>query len=114
MAVPVVISGTDPTNPKCAAHIVERLEQIERDTRAMHEEAGRLMVFVEAIRDVLIGQGRSFSSAQRDAAASRDAIRGLRSKLDEASSAAKSASQIIFDSRVIMSARFDWRPTSGR
>lgn len=104
----IVISGTDPTNPRCAAHIDERLAQMERDLAAMYQEAGRLMVFSESIRDVLrehqhVPDARAVDRAQ----AARARIARLRENLGEAEFDARRARAAIADSGVNMRARFN-------
>lgn len=110
----VPISGTDPTNPRNAADVLRRLEQIERDTLAMHDETARLLVFAGHVRDVLMGQGLSLAQAQAETTSVTDRIRALRTHLADASDSAGLAATRLHDTKVILSARFEWRPNSGR
>lgn len=114
MADTITISGTDPTNPRCAGDIAARLEQIERDTKAMADEAGRLMLFAGSIREVMTEQGVRPRSAQRAAEDTVARCKHLRRLLSEVSEAARTATVELLNTGVNPRARFEWRPTGGR
>lgn len=105
----VVISGTDPTNPRSVADILARLEQIERDAAAMANEAGRLSLYVGFTRDVLLDQGRPLGEAGEAVGGIGRRIHKLMDLLDEASECAKGAGQDLYDTGASRSARFAWR-----
>lgn len=107
----VVISGTDPSNPRSAKHIIERLQQIGRDTTAMHTEAGRLKQFASSIRDQLMQQGKTYDQACGTTKAILDEIERVRDALEGAHDATIRGCDAIYGSDVILSARFEWRPT---
>jgi len=106
----VAITGGSATNPRCARHIVERLNQIERDTLAMWEEAVRLRFFSD-LRQVMTDQGMSARVAQDATENVGSRIKALQEALAEASKAAELSSTAIYDSKVNLNARFEWRPT---
>lgn len=115
MALPnITVSGTDPTNPRCMAHIVTRLEQIERDTAAMRQEAGRLMMFAGRGRDVLLDHGRTDNQARAVVTPIVDKLRRLHTALHDVSGIAATAAGMVRDSGIPLNTRFEWRPTSGR
>lgn len=109
----VVISGTDPTNPRCAADIIMRLEQIERDTAVMAAEAGRLMVFSEFIREVLREeQGLADRAAVSRTVVARERITKLRTLLLSVSTSAAEAVAAVYESGVRPTTRWpEWKPT---
>lgn len=106
----IVISGTDPGNPRCAGHIEERLAQMERDLAAMYGEAGRLWMFADSIRDVLREQqGRRDADAVDQAQAVKARIARLREYLGQATLSATGCRSAIASSGVNMRARFGSR-----
>lgn len=108
----ITISGTDPTNPRCAGHIAERLTQMERDLKAMYEEAGRLCVFAGRIRDVLREeQGLSDHKATARAQAAVLQIGTLRERLGEGAVDARRSRDALSESGVNMRASFAWTPS---
>lgn len=107
----IVISGTDPTNPRNMGHIVERLEQIKRDTAAMAAEAQRLSAFVESCRDVLLDQGVRERAAVEQTSVIRREVDRLGKQLIAASVTCMHGIDAITDSKVNLKARFTWRPT---
>jgi hypothetical protein len=105
-----VISGTDPTNPRTAGHIVVRLEQIHRDTEAMAAEARRLAMFASSLRQVLADQGKSDRTAVIVCERLAGRCRKAADLLDAASEQTGRAAAEIRDSGARLSARFVWRP----
>lgn len=110
MSKVTVISGTDPTNPRTAGHIVERLEQIHRDAEAMADEARRLAMFAVSVQQVLRGQRKDERTVlivgQRLAGRCRKAA----DMLDAGSGQARRAAAEIRESGARLNTRFDWRP----
>jgi hypothetical protein len=95
MAGVTVISGTDPTNPRSAQHIVDRLEQIARDTAAMAEEARRLSVFAGGIRCVLLRAGIDDDEAVVETQSITRRCTEMAAKLDDVSSWSRVTSSLI-------------------
>jgi hypothetical protein len=105
----VVISGTDPQNPRKTADIVMRMEQLHRDIAAMHKEAGRLKAYSSTIRDVLMDQGVAEGPACDLTEAITSRIHDMRNGLREAHEGAARALDAIDESRVDKRALFVWR-----
>jgi len=111
MTETIVISGADPTNPRSMGHIVERLEQIKRDTAAMAAEVQRLSAFVGSCRDVLLDQGVKERAAAEQTSVIRKEVDRLSKQLIAASVTCMYGIDAITDSKVNLKARFTWRPT---
>lgn len=101
-----IISGTDPTNPRCARDIVDRLRQIERDTMAMRHEARRLYMFAGSVRSVLLSQGRGLPAAQSSTDEVVLLLKRLADRLDAAMSTAGIAVGVLEGTGVNMTTRF--------
>lgn len=112
MSRPVVISGTDPTNPRSAADIVERLEQIQAGLINMSTELGRLQVFASGIREVLhYEQSMPDKRASLIAAEVAREIELLRKDVDDvAFGRAQRAINAVAGCGVNLRAKFVWRP----
>lgn len=107
----VITSG--PNRPRSPAQVIERLEQIERDTHEMQDEAIRLAFSVD-LRQHLMDQGHSLKRAQEIQETVSRRLKALEAVLGEASEAAAAAARSVHDSGVILTQRFEWRPTRGR
>lgn len=110
MADQVMISGTDPTNPRCLADILLRLEQIKRDTKAMHAEALRLIMFAPSVRSLLTDRGLSEDAAQEVARGLARQLNTLADHLRDSSAYAGRSADTARDINIDPRARFTWRP----
>lgn len=106
----VVISGTDPSNPRNAGQMVEQLKQIETALEALSVHAVKLAAFTGGIRDVMLDQGRPLYRANDETERIAERIRGLSVAIDLAKTDAAAAGQAIVDSGVILRGSFEWRP----
>ncbi len=106
----ITITGGDPSNPRCMAHIVQRLEQIKRDTAAMEHEVRRLNVFADHGRDILLDRGYSLHFADATVAEIRKELAQLTNLLDEASTVAARAGDATAATGIPLHQRFERRP----
>lgn len=106
------ISGTDPTNPKSAGDIVERLTDMYRSVASMHEELGRLEVYAGSIREVLHYE-QSYPDKRASLVAREvvEEVRQLRSEVEQLHSRIHRTHDAVAECGVNLHAKFQWRPT---
>lgn len=106
------ISGTDPTNPKSAADIVDRLVDMHAQLARIHEELGRLQAYAGSIRDVLhFDQSYPDKRASLVACEVIEEIKKLRAETESLHDRTQRTAAVVADCGVNLNARFTWRPT---
>lgn len=109
----ITISGTDPSNPKSAGEIVDRLLKLRGYLVAMDYEIGRLEMYAGGVRDVLhFDQSYPRKRADMIGHDVTSTIRMLREDVERLADQVKRASDKVADSGVNLKARFTWRPVS--
>lgn len=112
MSRSITISGTDPTNPKCAEDMVRQLEHIRAGLNNMADEAEKLKHFADGIRTVLHYDqsypDKRASMIASDVAATlgmlADALGGLADQTLRSVNA-------VTGCGVNMRGKFEWRPS---
>lgn len=105
-----MISGTDPTNPKCPADIVAELQRMEKTAEAMAYRARQLRMFAAGTRDVLLDQQVPLRRAQEASDLISVRMHALAAALDDAANAAQLAVGGIEASGAHPRQSFAWRP----
>lgn len=103
---PVVISGTDPMNPKSASDIHAYLRQLEQSLSAMEDHARWLAMHAGAIRDLLLDDGVHVTEAGDRAGEVVRKIKAVALAVETAGLAAGRAQQQIAGCGVRMNVRF--------
>lgn len=109
----IVISGTDPTNPKTAGEIVDRLQQMQATLDAMHTEAGRLEVYAGSIIRNVLHYYQSMPD-KRAALIARDvaaAVKSFRADVEALHEKAGRTASAVADCGVNLRGKFEWRPS---
>lgn len=106
----VTISGTDPSNPKCADDIVREVYEMEQALTGMAYRARQLQMFAGSIRDQLLDQRQLYRQAQESSDLIQRQMRTLVEALSEAGQLARKAGGAMEESGVIPHASFEWRP----
>lgn len=112
MSRPVVISGTDPSNPRSAEDIVLRLEQIHAGLINMSTELGRLRVFAVGIRNVLhYYQSMPDKRASLITVEVAREIGAIEEAVEDAGIKVQRAINAVTGCGVNLRTKFEWRPT---
>jgi hypothetical protein len=110
MAGTVTISGTDPTNPRCLADVLDELAAMRREVEALAYRARQLTMFTGTVRDVLLDQRVPMRRAQEAADLVQSRMRALSAALDDAAEAGRRAIGAAEGSGAHPHQSFEWRP----
>jgi hypothetical protein len=110
MSRQIVISGTDPTNPKTAGEIADRLDGMRVAMARMYTEMRRLEIFAGSIRDVLhYEQSMPDKRAQMIACEVQSGIKALREEVEATHDQFRSVIDLVTCCGVNLRGRFEWR-----